>query len=214
MRHSFMATLRRWPGAPGSTWTSDTRREGSVSSRGSWVPTMPVGTRGSTSASGRAGRRLSRRSRPRTASRTRSPPAPRTIARRPWLRRWAEEVAVQEAGFPRLVLSTRSYLAVTGRRAKGDDPGFAWTKRAADRAGNRRLGDRRADPRPGRAHRTADTEAIGLGRDLATTTSCCWTTARGDYGIPTRRRSRRSGSAPAWRGCPPTPSTRGSRWPR
>ena len=194
--------------------TPSTTRSGTSCSRGSWAPT-----------SGSSGRVRHRH--------------PAELGGRARVGRGARRQAVRDPGRRLRPPARRARLRPLGRR--GGRPGAG--ARRVLRHDRRLLGDRldagrhgrglrragpaarvlgidgsatvAADVGADRPHRTRTAEAIGLGRELATTRSSSSTSGtRARTAYPTRRRSRRSACARASRGCSPIPSTRASRWPR
>ena len=194
-----------------------TRRSATSCSRGSWAPTCGSIRRG---LRHRLPPELGGGARTTSSERGGKPyPIPAGASDHPLgghgFARWADEVAEQEAELG-VFFDTIVVCSVTGSTQAGMIAGFAGRSASATRARHRRLGDGRADVGPDRAdraaHRRGDRPRPRARATRRSSSSTSGTPAR--TASPTRRRSRRSASARGSRACSPTPSTRGSRWPR
>ena len=129
--------------------------------------------------------------------------------------RWADEVADQEAELG-LFFDTIVVCSVTGLDAGGHDRGLRRAGSASARFSGStarrrysRRGIRSRGSPAARRNRSGSRVRSPTTRSSSSTNGTPAPTAS-----PTRRRSRRSDCVPGWRGCSPTPSTRGSRWQR
>ena len=129
--------------------------------------------------------------------------------------RWAGEVAAQERELG-VFFDTIVVCSVTGSTQAGMIAGFAaaGASRAAFSASTarRRCSRRGIRSRASRGRRQRRSSSAG--RSPTTRSSCSTSGTPARTASPTRRRSTRSGCAPASRACSPTRCTRASRWRR